>query len=161
MPAVLFVCTANRFRSPLAAAAFKKCLEDDGCWSGWDVTSAGIWTESGLPPFPTALKAAKGMGLKIGAHRTQPITSELLSRSNLVIVMQASQREAIQIEFHEAAAKTFLLSEIVEGIPYDIPDPFENETEDTHQELAEEICGLVKRGYNKIVAFARKCEEIS
>ena len=99
MPAVLFVCTANRFRSPLAEAAFKKCLQDDGCLADWDVRSAGIWTESGLPPLPTALKAAKGMGLDIGIHRTQPVTPELLSRSNLVIVMQASHREAIQLEF--------------------------------------------------------------
>lgn len=159
MPAVLFVCTANRFRSPLAEAAFKKCLQDDGCLADWDVRSAGIWTESGLPPLPTALKAAKGMGLDIGIHRTQPVTPELLSRSNLVIVMQASHREAIQLEFPEAAGKTILLSEIVEGIPYDIPDPFGTEV-DSHQELAEEICSLVKRGYKKISAYARKCEGI-
>jgi protein-tyrosine phosphatase len=156
MPAVLFVCTANRFRSPLAEAAFKKCLEDDGCRMGWEVASAGIWTESGLPIFPTALKAAKEIGLKVGTHRTQPITPELLSRSNVVIVMQASQRESIQIEFPQAAGKIFLLSEIVDGIPYDIPDPFD--TEDSHQELAEEICGLVKRGYKKIIDLARERE---
>lgn len=160
MTAVLFVCTANRFRSPLAEAAFKKCLQDDGCLAGWDVESAGIWTDSGLPPSPTALKAAKGMGLNIATHRTQPVTHELLSRSNVVIVMQASQREAIQIEFPEAVGKTILLSEIVEGLPYDIPDPFETVV-DSHQELAEEICSLVKRGYKKISAYAQKCEGIS
>ena len=159
MPSVLFVCTANRFRSPLAEAAFKKCLQDDGCLGGWDVKSAGIWTESGLPPTPTALRAAKEMGLDIGRHRTQPVRPELLSRMNLVIVMQASHREAIQLEFPQAAGKTYLLSEIVEGIPYDVPDPFEIGI-DSNQELAEEICDLVKRGYKKISTAALKSEEI-
>ena len=158
MPTVLFICTANRFRSPLAEAAFKKCLKEDGCQTGWDVESAGLWTEGKLSPFPTAIKAAKEMGLDtIRTHRAQQITSEMLAKYDLVIVMQASQKEAIQIEFPETTGKITLLSEIVEGFAYDIPDPFET-VEESHQELAEEICGLVKRGYKRISDLAESRE---
>jgi len=159
MPAVLFVCSANRFRSPLAEAAFKECLDEDDCRTDWEVSSAGLWTESGLPPVPAALKAAEGMGLDISKHRTQPITPELLSKSDLVIVMQAGQREALQVEFPETDGKIILLSETADGIAYDIPDPFDEV--DSHQDLAEEICSLVKRGYNRIIDLARKHEGIS
>lgn len=159
MPAVLFVCSANRFRSPLAEAALKKCLDEDGCRADWEVSSAGLWTESGLPPIPKAIKAAEGMGLNVSNHRTRPITPELLSKSDLVIVMQASQREALQVEFPETAGKIILLSETADGIAYDIPDPFN--AVDSHQDLAEEICSLVKRGYNRISDLAREREGIS
>jgi protein-tyrosine-phosphatase len=149
MLTVLFVCAANRFRSPLAEAVFKRCLLDDGCMIGWEVRSAGIWTESGLPPVPSAIRAAKRLGLDIERHRSQPVTSDLLSRSDLVIVMQASQKEVIQLEFPRASEKTILLSVLGEGILYDIPDPFETMDEIDH-EVAIEIDNLVKRGYKKI-----------
>ena len=155
MPSVLFVCTANRFRSPLAEAAFKQCLNDDGCLEDWDVWSAGTWTESGLPPATGALKAARRLGLDIERHRSQSITSDLLLRSDLVIVMQASQQEAILVDFPHVAGKTMLLSEIVEGITYDIPDPIET-LDGSDQELATVICNLVKQGYKQICVMAQK-----
>ena len=49
MPKVLFVCTANRFRSPLAAAIFKRFLLESQETGRWRVSSAGTWTRSGLP----------------------------------------------------------------------------------------------------------------
>lgn len=159
MPSVLFVCTANRFRSPLAEAAFKKCLAEHGSLLGWHVASAGTWTEPGLPPAPGALRAAKRLGLDIGRHRSQPVTLQLLSKTNLVIVMQASHREAIQLEFPQVTGRMMLLSEIVGHLPYDIPDPFET-SDDNDQELAQEVCNLVERGYTGIVAFAQNLTDI-
>jgi len=154
MPSVLFVCTANRFRSPLAEAVFKKCLQEAGCQEGWEVTSAGTWIEPGLPAFPSALRAARGMGLDLSSHRTKPVTAELLLKMDLVIVMTAGHAEAIRLEFPAAAVKTCLLSEFAAALAYDIPDPFDPMV-DNHQALAEEISNLVKNGFNKIVAKAR------
>lgn len=156
MPAVLFICNANRFRSPLAEAAFQKYLEEDGCQSGWDVGSAGLWPESGAPALATAVAAAEKLGLRsIQAHRSRVIHRNLLARANVIIVMQASQREALRAEFPGTAGKIRLLSEVAEGLVYDIPDPFDK-VEENHQALAEEICGLVKKGYRKITALARE-----
>jgi protein-tyrosine phosphatase len=160
MPAVLFVCTANRFRSPLAEAAFKKCLNAHGSLVGWQVSSAGTWAERGLPPLPSAVLAAKELGLDLERHRSRSVTHELLSSSDLVIVMQASQREALHLEFPQATGKTVLLSELVEDLPYDIPDPFDS-MDENHQRIAQEIFDLVMRGYNRIVAAAQTNAELS
>ena len=117
--------------------------------------SAGTWTENGLPPAAGALKAARRLGLDIKRHRSQSITSDLLLRSDLVIVMQASQQEAILVDFPHVAGKTMLLSGIVEGIAYDIPDPIET-LDGSDQELATVICNLVKQGYKQICVMAQK-----
>lgn len=154
MPAILFVCAANQFRSPLAEAAFKQCLEENGIQQGWQVASAGMWATGGLPPIPSALQAAVALGVAIEQHRSQPITGELLSSMDLVIVMQASQREALQLEFPEAARKIFLLSEAADGKVYDIPDPFD--AHEDHQQLAEEIFALVRRGFQRLISLAEE-----
>lgn len=52
MPSVLFACTANRFRSPIAAARFSHCLQNEVDVQDWRVGSAGTWAEPGLPVFP-------------------------------------------------------------------------------------------------------------
>ncbi|MGB9521787.1 MAG: low molecular weight phosphatase family protein, partial [Anaerolineales bacterium] len=48
MPSVLFVCTANQCRSPLAQGLFQLAL--NGQLSGWRIDSAGTWAVNGLPP---------------------------------------------------------------------------------------------------------------
>ena len=56
MPTLLFVCTANRFRSPLAAAYAARQLRDAGLPADWQAASAGTWTPAGLPAHPKALE---------------------------------------------------------------------------------------------------------
>lgn len=43
MPSVLFVCTANMCRSPMAMVLFRRRLDQAGLASGWRVESAGAW----------------------------------------------------------------------------------------------------------------------
>ncbi len=83
MPSVLFVCTANRFRSPLAAGIFKKALAEEerqrasswniGKASDWDVTSAGLYTVPLLPVLPDVLEAAGQLGIDLSDHRSRPV----------------------------------------------------------------------------------------
>ena len=67
--------------------------------------------------------------------------------------MEAGQKEALQVEFPKEREKIFLLSEVADGIPYDIPDPFGPEGA-THQEIAKELCELIKRGFENICNMA-------
>ncbi|RPJ38045.1 MAG: low molecular weight phosphatase family protein, partial [Chloroflexi bacterium] len=69
MPSVLFVCMANRFRSPLAAAIFRKSLEEKGLAGSWQVGSAGTWATPGQPVIPSVLAAARELGLDLSGHR--------------------------------------------------------------------------------------------
>ena len=153
MPSILFVCLANRYRSPLAAAFFIERLEQVADRGSWSVGSAGTWAQPGLPPVARALLDARDKGLDIKSHRSRQVNADLLTHSNLVLVMEAGQKEALQVEFPKERGKIFLLSEAADGIPYDIPDPFGPDAA-THQEIANELYELIKRGFEKIYNLA-------
>jgi protein-tyrosine phosphatase len=124
MPSVLFVCTANQFRSPIAAACFAKLIEGEGQANGWRVESAGTWAESGLGAPAIAVQVADSLGLAgLEDHLTRPVDQELLAQFDLVIVMEMGHKEAICMEFPSVCQRTYMLSEIVDGVNYDIPDP--------------------------------------
>lgn len=151
MTQILFVCTANRYRSPIAAACFKDELIKRKHENNWSVLSAGTWTTDGLPAMPEAIQRAKQIGLDLQEHRSRAITGEMLEDADLVLVMESGQKEALQIEFPFCREKILLLSEAAEGISYNIPDPIENPS---NVESASEICRLVRTGFDKICALA-------
>ena len=118
MPSVLFVCTANQFRSPIAAACFLKHIEREALDTKWKVESAGTWTESGMHAPGIALQVARSLGLDgLESHLTRQVEQDLLDQFDLVIVMEKGHKEAIYTEFPSARQRLYLLSEIVEGIP--------------------------------------------
>jgi len=155
MPSVLFVCTGNQFRSPIAAAAFIKRLNDEGGAEDWRVESVGTWAFAGKPPLPEAIQAAAACGLALEGHTARMVEASMLSNSDLILVMEGGQKEAILSEFHNVSKKVFLLSEMAEGMAYDIPDPLAGE-EDLSEEIAEEVCELVGKGFRKICELAQR-----
>ena len=122
MPAVLFICTGNQFRSPIAAAVFRDQLERDGR-EGWIVTSAGTWTLPGQHPFAATVEVARSLGLDLSGHLTHLVDAPMLESADVVLVMAASHKEAIEIEFPSARKKIHLLSQVLAGKSYDFPDP--------------------------------------
>ena len=155
MPAVLFICTANRFRSPIAAAAFRKKLGDEGMASEWRVDSAGTWTTPGLPAVPEAVLTAHELGLNIEEHVTKLVNGLDLQQFNLILAMEAGHKEAIVSEFPQVHERVFMLSYVVGGISYDIPDPMAAE-EDMTREITTEVCDLVWKGFSEICQLARR-----
>jgi protein-tyrosine phosphatase len=157
MPSILFVCTANRFRSPLAEAIFQAELTKRGLQTDWQVGSAGTWTKDGLPAMPEAISAARELGLDLTFHRSRPVSAELLRQCDLVFVMESGQKEALIIEFSAIIENVFLLTEGVGGVAYDIPDPFF--TDESPVSIAKELIGLFHNGFEKIVQLAERCSK--
>ena len=151
MTSILFVCTANRYRSPIAAACFKDELIKRELEKGWDILSAGTWTLDGLPPMSDAIHKAKQLGLDIQEHRSRAVTADMLQQADLVLVMERGQKEALQIEFQAYRQKVVLLTEVAEGNPFDIVDPVKDPS---NADVAAEICGLIQAGFEKICAQA-------
>jgi len=140
MPFVLFVCTANRYRSPIAAAVFSSKLGQDQQTEDWKVDSAGTWTQNGLPVVPEAAQSAAQKGLNLSTHRSKNITSDLIHQADLILVMENGQKEALEIEFPDCRKKIYLLSQATVGIPFDIPDPMIHpEAGDVSREILEMI----------------------
>jgi protein-tyrosine phosphatase len=153
MPSVLFVCKGNLYRSPVAEACFRKSLSLDKTKSEWTVGSAGTWTNSGVAPDPKFVREVQRLGLDISSHCSRLIDAELLSHYGLVLAMEAGQKEALQVEFPAYQDRIFLLSEVVDGIAYDVSNP-EGDDSASDADIIEELVELIERGYQKICELA-------
>jgi protein-tyrosine phosphatase len=122
---VLFVCTGNTCRSPMAAGLARKMLaERAGCkvadlvHKGIHVVSAGVFAGDGAHATPEAVQAAHRHGADISHHRSRKITRELIQDANMVFCMTDSHMAQVLDLVPEAAAKTRLLD------PHgNVPDP--------------------------------------
>lgn len=109
-PRVLFVCTGNRCRSPVAAALFARRLVRLGLPGVAD--SAGLMDGGALSPREV-VAAAQEAGLDLSGHHSRRITSEDIQAADLVIGMAREHvREAVLLE-PPAFPKTFSLRELV------------------------------------------------
>jgi protein-tyrosine phosphatase len=89
---ILIVCSANRFRSPLAECLMRRELAAYMI----DVESAGLYASDGAPAHAAARAIAVDHGLiEIEAHRTRRLTPELMSNADLVLTMDEQQQRAV------------------------------------------------------------------
>ncbi len=89
---LLFVCTGNTCRSPMAAAIARSLLVDDPFT---EVVSAGLTGGSGAPMSPEAATALRSIGVDPGAHRSRALTDGALSRADHVFAMTADHLAAM------------------------------------------------------------------
>jgi protein-tyrosine-phosphatase len=153
----MFVCTANQFRSPIAALCFSTIIRKEMDGDEWIVGSAGTWTEAGLPAPPIAIRVARTLGVgELEGHKTRQIDQDLLDQYDLIIVMEVHHKEAILSEFPAVAGRLYMLSELATSIAYDVPDPALPgiDPEDSGRELI----NLIRRGKKKIIELARQKE---
>lgn len=122
--------------------------------NGWTVESAGTWTQPNSPAVPQAKREILKSGLSLEGHFSRQVTFDLLQRFDLILAMEAGQVEAMQTEFSSAAYKIHLLTEIVSGISYNIPDPFVSDV--VSSEISNEIYDLIKGGFDRIVLTANE-----
>src|SRR6266511_4333719 len=100
MPSILFVCSANQFRSPIAAACLIKNIKQVNRERKWIVESAGTWTSTGLLMPDFALQVGNQLGLDgLSNHQTRQVDQKLLNEFDLIIVMEIGHKEAISHEF--------------------------------------------------------------
>ncbi len=123
MPHVLFVCTANICRSPVAEALFARWLKQHGRLEGWQVGSAGTWAEPGAPASTYSQQAAGALGLSLAGHQARRIDESLMASADLVVCLARNHSEGLRIEFPQHAGRVYMLTELA-GSTYDIADPY-------------------------------------
>ena len=121
MPKVMFVCTANLCRSPIAAALFGQWLQGQSVSGDWRVLSCGTWAKDGEFVSAKVQKSLLVMGIDLTQHRSQSVTGNLLAEPDLVLCMTRSHKEALHAEFPQLVGRIRLLSEMV-GENYDVTD---------------------------------------
>ena len=157
MPSVLFVCTGNQFRSPIAAAHFRQLLVSAGREDNWWVGSAGTWAIEGTPSPAEAIAAAARLGANLQEHRSRTVSRPLLTDSDLIVVMTSGQREGICLEFPETCSRVRLLAELSGGLPGDVPDPPSAPLQIF--EIMQDVCQLVERGFPTIIRLSEELSE--
>ncbi|MBI3292403.1 MAG: low molecular weight protein arginine phosphatase [Elusimicrobia bacterium] len=111
---LLFVCTGNTCRSPMAEYLFKKMLRE-AHREDVQVRSCGV-AASPLMQIPDpVVRLMKAEGVDISRHRSQPLTVEEVHRADVILAMDQSHRAVIEALYPEAQSKTFLLKTYVQA----------------------------------------------
>lgn len=138
---IVFVCTANSCRSPMAEALCKKLLADRvGCEidelpaRGYVVLSAGTAATWDSPASYQAVEAMTGYGLDISNHASRPLTPGLIEDAETIFVMARHHADSICSILPEARRKIRLLDPSGD----DVPDPVGASVE-TFEECAQDM----------------------
>jgi len=124
---ILFVCTGNTCRSPMAEALFRRllasrlnCTDDEVVDRGFVVMSAGISAALGAPASPEALKILAEEGIELQGHASQPLTQRLLTQADRIYTMTRGHQQAVLQSRPELQGRVHLLapdgSDIVDPI---------------------------------------------
>ncbi len=148
---ILFVCTGNVCRSPMAAALFNGRARRAGEDHLYLARSAGTWGLDGEPASPHAATVMRERGLSLADHRAHTISLAEMEQSAVVVVMTRSHRDALAAEFASQRAKLHLMSEL-RGQTFDVADPYGG-TLAEYRACAASLQDMIERGYGQIKAW--------
>ncbi len=149
---VLFVCTGNVCRSPMATALLNAQAQREGDSDQMIARSAGTWAMENQPASGHALSVMAARGIDLSGHRGHTVTRQDLADADVVIVMTRSHRDALVAEFPECRPKLHLMSELKDRV-FDVSDPYGG-TLAEYQETAAQLEELIASGYEKIKSWA-------
>lgn len=123
---ILFVCTGNTCRSPMAAALCRKllaerlqCSVDELPKRGYEVLSAGLAALPGDPASADAVEAVQELGADLGGHASRALNAELVLEADHLLTMTLSHQIAVSARYASYGAEPRLL----DPTGNDISDP--------------------------------------
>src|SRR5439155_951210 len=150
---VLFVCTGNICRSPIAEGLFRRLI---GNRKDIEVVSAGVHAVRGQPPSLYAVQVCAEEGTDISGLRSQPLTATLVDQATHIFAMTGAHLETIQALFPQTAEKPFLLREFEEPgttVWREVPDPI-----GLGREVYEHCARIIKNALPSVLAFVEQGE---
>lgn len=160
---IVFVCTGNTCRSPMAEALFKDIIKEKGGMDEFEVSSRGVYAFSGDPSSRQAIEVMKKeFGIDMQQHRAKVLDGSDIIGAYLVLTMTMHHKDMILDIYPEASDKIYTIKEYaqveddtefdsdtdVEG-DTDISDPFGGDYQ-TYKDCALEIEELLIEVLNRI-----------
>ena len=148
MKTVLFVCSGNTCRSPMAEAIFDELSDDHPrLRNNVKCASAGTMAFDGDRMMDHALDALEKMGIDGSRHRSKRLNERLVDEADIILTMEACHMDELEALYPEAMEKTHTLKGYVAGVEgypddsedeYSVDDPYRMPL-DTYEEVACEI----------------------
>ena len=135
MEELIFVCTGNTCRSPMAEGLFRAL--DGEARTGLHASSAGLFAHEGLPASEYAEQAAQELGADLSGHRARQLTPELARQARYLVCMTAAHYDRLVQAMPWAQEKVFTRA------PHDVADPFGG-TLETYRACAAQLADDVR-----------------
>ncbi|WP_134702495.1 low molecular weight protein arginine phosphatase [Ammoniphilus sp. YIM 78166] len=144
---LLFVCTGNTCRSPMAEGLMKHLAHRENL--PIEVRSAGVAAVEGAPAsvHTTTILQERGMDLQ---HTSQQVSPELIKWADVILTMTGSHKQVVCRQFPEAQYKVFTLKEYIGETGYlDVMDPYGGSLE-VYRETERDLDKALERLKDKI-----------
>jgi protein-tyrosine-phosphatase len=155
---VLFVCTANICRTPIAKYYLLDKLRSNGLDGLIEVLSAGTWAQEGHPAAENSVLVCRENGIDASGHVATNLTTGIVNEADIILCMSERHKKDLSSVFPHSVDKIFLLTEYPHrslNSSRSIPDPFGRKLT-FYRDVFEQIRAEIDRFFPALIAEAKK-----